>query len=469
MRKLSTSALPVSARYIFSFVLISIATVLKLHFFELIGSQTPFLLYFGTIIICSRWLGKGPAYFSLLMSLLATTYFFMRAYGALALNVRQGVQLFFFSIEAGLLIGLSAALTESTKKHMAQIKLFEAIMAKSSDGIVVVNNDGKRSYCSPSVKNVIGYTAEEYLEFPAWKLGHPDELEGITAQYKRIIEKPGESSVLLHRMRHKNGKWIWVESRVTNSLDDPDLEAMIAIFNDVTARIETEQARKDFIGLVSHELKSPLTSMRSYGQALLKKIETNDHAAVFTFASRMYQLTNRMVKLINDMLEVATINAGQLKLEINNFDLHTLVYEITDSLQQTTDKHQLVVNLCKVNEISGDRERIGQLLTNLIANAIKYTPAGGEILITSELSDNRVKLSITDQGIGIPQKDLAMIFDRLYRVRDSGAVKGLGFGLYICQQIIQHHGGEIRVTSEEGKGSSFTFELPYPNMQAKSA
>jgi two-component system CheB/CheR fusion protein len=333
----------------------------------------------------------------------------------------------------------------------------------------VVNNDGKRSYCSPSVKNVIGYTAEEYLEFPAWKLGHPDELEGITAQYKRIIEKPGESSVLLHRMRHKNGKWIWVESRVTNSLDDPDLEAMIAIFNDVTARIETEQARKDFIGLVSHELKSPLTSMRSYGQALLKKIETNDHAAVFTFASRMYQLTNRMVKLINDMLEVATINAGQLKLEINNFDLHTLVYEITDSLQQTTDKHQLVVNLCKVNEISGDRERIGQLLTNLIANAIKYTPAGGEILITSELSDNRVKLSITDQGIGIPQKDLAMIFDRLYRVRDSGAVKGLGFGLYICQQIIQHHGGEIRVTSEEGKGSSFTFELPYPNMQAKSA
>jgi PAS domain S-box-containing protein len=461
MKRISISELPAYLRYILSVVLTAAATFFKLRFFDLIGSQTPFLLYFGAIIVCSRWLGKGPAFFSLLMSLLATVYFFMAPYNAFAINFRQAVELFLFAMEAWLIISLSVALIKSTKKNLAQMKLFEAIMAKSSDGIVVVNKEGKRTYCSPSVENVIGYTDEEYLHFPAWKLGHPDELDGIREQYSKLVERPGEGTVLLHRMKHKNGNWIWVESRVTNSLDVPYVEAMIANFNDVTARIETEGARKDFMGIVSHELKSPLTSMKSYGQILLKKIEAGDDTAVFSFASRMLQLTNRMAKLINDMLDVATINAGQLKLDVKGFDLNDLVYEIAHSLQQTTENHQLVMDLCEVYEVSADRERIGQVITNLIANAIKYSPKGGEINVASKMEGDTIKLSVSDHGIGIPKTDIDLIFDRLYRVGNSGTIKGMGFGLYICQQIIQLHGGKLGVHSQEGKGSTFSFELPY--------
>ncbi|RNL51421.1 PAS domain S-box protein [Pedobacter jejuensis] len=357
MRKLSTPEIPVYMRYVLSFGLVSIATIIKLYHFNMIGLSTPFLLYFGTVIVCSRWLGKGPAYFGISISLLAIIYFFMAPYGALAINHNQSIQLLLYTVEAWLLIGLSNALNESTKKNLTQMKLFEAIMAKSTDGIVVVDKDGKRTYCSPSVENVIGYSAEEYLKLPAWKLGHPDELERIKEQYKNLTESSGECMVLLHRMRHKNGKWIWVESRVTNSLDESGVASMIANFNNVTKRIETEQHLKDFIGIVSHELKSPLTSMKAYGQITLKKIDLKDDSGASTFALRMSHLTDRMLKLINDMLDVATINAGQLKLDIQKFDLNALVHEVVDSLQQTTDRHQLIINFSELQEISGDKEK----------------------------------------------------------------------------------------------------------------
>ncbi|WP_378957951.1 PAS domain S-box protein [Pedobacter mendelii] len=372
-------------RYVLSFGLVSIATIIKLYHFNMIGLSTPFLLYFGTVIVCSRWLGKGPAYFGISISLLAIIYFFMAPYGALAINHNQSIQLLLYTVEAWLLIGLSNALNESTKKNLTQMKLFEAIMAKSTDGIVVVDKDGKRTYCSPSVENVIGYSAEEYLKLPAWKLGHPDELERIKEQYKNLTESSGECMVLLHRMRHKNGKWIWVESRVTNSLDESGVASMIANFNNVTKRIETEQHLKDFIGIVSHELKSPLTSMKAYGQITLKKIDLKDDSGASTFALRMSHLTDRMLKLINDMLDVATINAGQLKLDIQKFDLNALVHEVVDLLQQTTDRHQLIINFSELQEISGDKDKIAQIITNLITNAIKYTPSGGEINIASKL------------------------------------------------------------------------------------
>jgi len=460
MKRLAISDQPAYLRYLLALILVAAATYLKIRFFELIGTQTPFLLYFGVMIVCSRWLGKGPAFFCLALSVIATDYFFMAPYYFFAVNFREAVQLLFFILEAFLLIGLSSALTKAIKANISQMELFGAIMEKSSDGIVVVDKEGKRTYCSPSVQTVIGYSAEEYVSFPAWKLGHPEEIELVKAQYADLVSKPGQSDILVHRMRHKDGRWIWVESRVTNSLDDPHLQAMIASFNDITVRIETEQSRKDFIGIVSHELKSPLTSIRSYGQILLKKVDLNNDPVTASIVSKVLQLGNRMFKIINDMLDVATINASQLKLELSNFDFNALIYEIADALQQTSDKHALNLKLSPPVDVIADRERVGQVLTNLVSNAIKYTPAGGDICILSEIAGSTIRLSVRDQGIGIPEQNMELIFNRLYRANNSKSVKGLGLGLFICKQIIQLHGGAIGLESEEGKGSTFWFTLP---------
>jgi PAS domain S-box-containing protein len=326
--------------------------------------------------------------------------------------------------------------------------------------VVVVNPEGKRTYCSASVKNVIGYTDEEYLNLPPWELGHPEDVDDVKLKYSELINNPGSTTVLLHQMHHKNGHWIWVESRVSNLLNDPQIRAMIANFNDVTQRVERDQNRRDFIGIVSHELRSPLTNIKSYGQMLLKRLEGLNDGICTSFASKLIQQANYMEKMVVDLTDAATINAGRMQLFSSEFDFNLLIKEIAEGLQQSTNKHFLRIELCPMGMVYADKERLSQVITNMVSNAIKYSPSGGDILISSEVKNNSFFFHVKDSGIGIAEKDLQKVFYRLYRANKTTPIKGLGLGLYICHQIITLHNGEIGVESEEGKGSVFWFSLP---------
>jgi PAS domain S-box-containing protein len=453
--------LPYFWLYIICLGLVFLSTYLRVIFFNVIGSQTPFLLYLGIILIVSRNLGKGPAFICLALCMLTTDYFFMQPYYALHLDGREAAQLIFFGLEGYLIIMISEQLTKAIKKNHADNSMFSAILENSLDGIVVVNTEGKRTYCSPSVKNIIGFTDQEYLNFPPWLLGHPDELQGIKEKYQRLINEPGKSDIFLHRMKHKNGHWIWVESRVTNLLHEPKVGAMIAHFNDVSQRVESDQLRRDFIGVVSHELKSPLTGIKLYGQLLHKKLGDTDNGISVGFLEKILQQVNHMEKMLADLTDVATIRTGRMQLNIAPFDFNALAYEVAESLQQTTDKHFIQLNLMTSNLISADEERLRQVIVNLVSNAIKYSPDGGDIKISAQEKDSYLMICVQDNGMGIPGRDKDRIFDRLYRVNgQTKGIKGLGLGLYICRQIIQLHGGSIEVDSEEGKGSAFRISLP---------
>jgi PAS domain S-box-containing protein len=460
IKRLPAMLLPDYARYIISLLLVLLATYMKFVLFNLIGPQTPFLLYFAVLILCSRWLGYGPALSALMLSTLAVNYFFMEPFWQFQINKMQVLPLALFIGEGYLVIHISRALNNSLKMNVADQAMYKAIMERSSDAVVVVDARGKRSYCSPSVKNVLGYTDEEYLNMPPWQLGHPDELHDIKDKYEKLIQNPGSSIVMLHRMKHKNGHWIWVESRVTNYSEDVQLKSAIANFNDVTERIEIEQSRKDFIGIVSHELKSPLTSMNAYGQLLLKKLDVKNDPSLASLAEKLVTQMGRMNRIISNLLDVTTINAGRMQLNLSEFDFNALVAEVLENLQQTTDKHSLRDLLCPVKLITADRERISQVMINLIANAIKYSPDGGLITVLSIKDGDELRISVTDQGIGIPKNDLDKVFNRMYRVNNTGSVKGLGLGLFLCQQIVRLHGGVIGVESEDGTGSEFWFRLP---------
>ncbi len=171
---------------------------------------------------------------------------------------------------------------------------------------------------------------------------------------------------------------------------------------------------------------------------------------------------NRLTSLIGDLLDVTKINSGKLQFNDREFEFIPMVRELIEDLQRTTDKHTLVEKHEGDGVVFGDKERIGQVISNLITNAVKYSPNSEKIIIHTSLKDNEITLCVTDFGIGISQDKLDKVFEQFYRV--SGNMQhtfpGLGLGLYISSEIIKREGGRIWVNSSEGKGSTFCFALP---------
>jgi len=165
--------------------------------------------------------------------------------------------------------------------------------------------------------------------------------------------------------------------------------------------------------------------------------------------------------LIVEMLDVTKIDKGELIYDDEKFDFNEMVKEVAEEMQRITKSHQIVLNLRDCDPIKGDRNRIGQVLVNFISNAIKYSPGGDKIIISTSCADNKVKLSVTDEGIGIPDEDQPGIFKRFFRVsaKNSYTFPGMGLGLYISSEIIKRHHGRIFFESKEGEGSVFSFEI----------
>lgn len=235
---------------------------------------------------------------------------------------------------------------------------------------------------------------------------------------------------------------------------------------DITEQKILQQQKDNFIGIASHELKTPVTSLKAYTQILERMMLKKGDAREAAMISKMDGQLNRLTDLIGDLLDVTKINSGMIQFNNREFDFNELVLELLDDLQRTTDKHKLIDKLEPVGLIFGDKERLGQVIVNLITNAIKYSPESDQIYIRSSLSDTELTFSVQDFGIGISQTNIDKVFEQFYRV--SGELQhtfpGLGLGLYISAEIIKREGGKIWLTSEEDKGSTFYFAIPL-NMQ----
>jgi len=247
MKKHILHQYPLLSSFIITFLIVLAVTLIKVHFSPVIGIQAPFLLYFGVIIVISRTFGRMPAIFAIILMIFAAGYFFMPAFHRRDLESwSQLVQLFIFSAEAYLVLELSTALTIVLAKNVIDQERFKAIIEKSKDAIMLINEDGKITYCSPAVESIIGFSSEDYQLMPLWNLTHADDLENLQTQYLELVQQPGQEVAVIHRMHHKNGQWIWVESRFTNLLSDPNVDSMVVGFSNVHERIELEQAKKGF-------------------------------------------------------------------------------------------------------------------------------------------------------------------------------------------------------------------------------
>ena len=265
------------------------------------------------------------------------------------------------------------------------------------------------------------------------------------------------------RINHIDGTVHWCIASGQPQFDnDGSFAGFVGACVDITEQKNLQQQKDDFIAIASHELKTPVTSIKGYAQVLEKMLLKKGDVTEALMMNRMDAQIIRLTSLIGDLLDVTKINSGKLQFNDREFEFNPMVKELIEDLQRTTDQHTLVEDFGETGFVFGDKERISQVITNLISNAIKYSPASGKIIISTALQKNEVTLCVQDFGIGIPEDKLCKVFEQFYRV--SGDMQhtfpGLGLGLYISSEIIKREGGRIWANSLEGKGSTFCFALP---------
>jgi two-component system sensor histidine kinase ResE len=236
-------------------------------------------------------------------------------------------------------------------------------------------------------------------------------------------------------------------------------------FNVMVHQVRTsQQIQRDFLANVSHELKTPLTSIQGFAQALLDGTVADDEAKERA-AHVIYDESDRLRRLVEDLLDLARLDAGQIEFVRGAVDLCALLERVIDKLSLPAAKKgvELENTITALPTMVGDGDRLAQVFTNLVDNAIKHTPANGKVILREDISAGWISIHVDDSGAGIPSEDLSRIFERFYQVdkaRSGGSGRGVGLGLAISRQIVESHGGRIVAQSSEGRGSRFTVQLP---------
>ncbi len=240
---------------------------------------------------------------------------------------------------------------------------------------------------------------------------------------------------------------------------------VMVVIHDVTEQRRSEQARREFVANVSHELRTPLTNIKSYAETVIAAGDELPPELHNNFMGVIVSEADRMTRIVQDLLTLSKIDYGKMEMNVSRFSFSKAVRSVYEAVALNAESHGHTLTFsCEENmpDVDGDRERIEQVIMNIVSNAIKYTPDGGKIAITAATSGRNVFVRISDNGIGIPEKDLPRLFERFYRVdkarsRESG---GTGLGLSIAKEILNQHKGDIRIESVYGEGTDVTITLP---------
>jgi PAS domain S-box-containing protein len=243
---------------------------------------------------------------------------------------------------------------------------------------------------------------------------------------------------------------------------DSSKQSGIVFFMDITERKDLERKKDEFVSMVSHELKTPLTSLIIYLNLISKDKSIKKNSNIYKYLQKLHSQTDKLKEIVNDLLDVARIDTNQLDLNKSAIDINKLVKDEAEDLSHFTKSHKILISGNIKNKVLADSHRIAQVLTNLITNAVKYSPEGKEIRINKYEREGYAHIEVIDKGIGISKKNQEKLFNRFYRASGTSekTYPGLGIGLYISKAIVNKHGGELKVFSKRGSGSVFTFTCP---------
>ena len=343
-----------------------------------------------------------------------------------------------------------------THENLAQEKnRLSSVLSYMSDGVIATNRRGQITMINSTAQRLLNLDYET-----ATQMSILDLLDGENPYtYSELLSKTPE----IHLSRRDANDFALIRK------ESGFISGLVAVLHDATEQEKEERERRLFVSNVSHELRTPLTSVKSYLEALDDGALDEEIAPNFIKVS--LDETNRMMRMISDLLALSRIDnkSTQLDVEMTNFTAFMTYilnrFDQIKSQETNTGKTYEIIRDYPVNSIwvEIDTDKMTQVVDNILNNAIKYSPDGGKITVSMKTTDSQLIVSISDQGLGIPKKDLPLIFDRFYRVDKarSRAQGGTGLGLSIAKEIIKQHKGFIWAKSEYGKGSTFTIVLPY--------
>jgi two-component system sensor histidine kinase VicK len=316
---------------------------------------------------------------------------------------------------------------------------------------------------SARFKEIFGVKVEEDFSYE-------NVVSLINQDYREIVAKTvkasfdfGEPFDIVYQIgNQQKEKKQWVRSfgKLINSDDKGSY--ITGVLFDITEQKQDEQRKSDFIAMVSHELKTPLTSLNGYLQMLMSKANKTEDTYTKSALDKSVNQIKKMTTIINGFLNVSRLESGKIYIDKQRFDMALLMKEIQDETALLLSSHQIIFAPVDSTTVTADRDKIGHVINNLLSNAQKYSPIGSTINVACVMVDGKVQVSVKDEGMGISAQDIDKLFDRYYRVQGNQmhAISGFGIGLYLCAEIIQRHQGKIWVESKLGAGSTFYFNLP---------
>jgi len=340
--------------------------------------------------------------------------------------------------------------------------LFKTIANVSPVGLWMTDVNGKNNFVNQTWGEWTGISIDDHYD-EGWLAAVLDEDKSHVLAVCQKSFETRENFAVEFRVRRKDGQIRWMLSEGGPFYNnDKEFAGIAGSVADITERKQEEILKNDFLAVASHELKTPITSIKAYTQLLAKTYQKTDNEFLKGALAKMENQINKMTKLVSDFLNISKIESGKFQLNIESFDLSKLVTEVAGDIQLVSVNHTIVVKDTEPVWVNADRERIAQVITNYLNNAVKYSPDNKQIVVKIQKEENYVTVSVTDKGIGIRPEEHKKIFERFYRAEANmnTAFSGFGIGLYICAEIIRRHGGYVRVKSEEGKGSVFYFALP---------
>jgi PAS domain S-box-containing protein len=367
---------------------------------------------------------------------------------------------------------------------------FRVLLEHSAGIIKLLTREGTILYTSRAITRVMGYGEKESVGHNIRDYLHPEDLERCLQIVQEIPRTSGQYMTADYRCRHADGSYRWLRGTVTNLLDDPCVNALVLNEHDITdqkeaerklqelfgheqcARVDAEQrsrSKDQFMGIVSHELRNPLTPVLLYASDIER--DSNLPEKTREEGGTIRQQVELEVRLIDDLLDLTRFSQGKLDLRLQTVDVHSIIHNVLNIYRDVIQQKPLGLTLdlqAARHHLHADPARMKQIFWNLLGNAVKFTPAGGSITITTrDVHPESVQVQVSDTGIGVPPELLEKMFQPFEQEAGglSKRLGGLGLGLTICRALVDLHGGHIRAKSA-GKGQGATFEVVLPSFQA---
>lgn len=372
-------------------------------------------------------------------------------------------------------VSLMVSLAERSHKRMSsKLRIFQTAVAQSSEMMVITDPQGIVLWGNEATKSVTGFSVEESLGKKAGVLWGKLMSQAYYKNMWRVIKEQKEVYISEIRNHRKNGEQFYSTISIYPLLDSRgEIEYFVGTQRDITHEREVDQMKSDFVGLVSHQLRSPLSSMRWNLEMLLQgdigKLTSKQSEVI----SQVTQANARMIKLVTTLLNISRLESGKLIVESEHIDLakflQTTIDELGERFQQRQQRVKLVTQT-KSQVVSIDPQLLRQVMQNLLNNARKYSPEGSKITVVVDQESGEWKISVVDKGSGIPRDEQHKVFGKYFRA--SNAIKqqsdGTGMGLYLNQLIVKVWNGKLGFESKVGQGSSFWFTLPIEGIKPQS-